>query len=373
MLHSSSDLYGASKVGLETIKILKENGCYVVVALSSNGPLCKEIISLDCPVEIIPLATVRRKYFNLKGLFNRTRAFRNSLRELDRIAKLHDIDTIYSNTTGVVTGAFYSKRKKLKHVWHVLEIIPGPKWLLKAYAYLMLHYSDCVIVVSEAVKSHWLKVNRNLNIHRLYNGFSIEPYSGNDSLRDELRLPSDLLLIGMIARVHFWKGQSYFLEIASLLKQKYHNIKFVMVGDAFPGYEYLYDELKQIIKENNLEDAVIDLGYRTDINRILQSLDIFVLPSILPDPLPTTVLEAMACGKPVVATNHGGAPEMVKLNETGLLIPWDNAHIAAKTILPLIEDGELRKVMGEKGKIRVNEVFSYEQHRENLIAIMNSI
>jgi glycosyltransferase involved in cell wall biosynthesis len=176
----------------------------------------------------------------------------------------------------------------------------------------------------------------------------------------------------MVARVHFWKGQTYFLDIAAQLKSRHSNLKFIMVGDAFPGYEYLYDEIRTRINSHQLEEDVIDLGYREDISRILYDLDIFILPSIQPDPLPTTIIEAMSSGKPVVATNHGGAPEMLKEGETGFLIPWNNAIEAANKIDSLIIDTGLRERMGKAGKLRVKDIFSLKKHEQEIIKLINA-
>jgi glycosyltransferase involved in cell wall biosynthesis len=237
----------------------------------------------------------------------------------------------------------------------------------------MHKHANTVVVVSDAVKEYWLEVNSKINIEKLYNGFHFLPYGEENTIRQELGVSSDALLIGMIARVHFWKGQSYFLELSNLIRQKNGNVKFVMVGDAFPGYEYIYEEIKNKVEELDLQDDVIDLGYRTDISRILDGLDIFILPSILPDPLPTTILEAMSASKPVVATNHGGAPEMIADEMSGYLIPWDNAQKAVDIIFPLINDRSLREEMGRKGSEIVADRFSVDQYKKNLIKLVENL
>ncbi len=373
LIHSASDLYGASKVALETIEILVRNNFYVVVALSQEGSMSEEVRRLGYPLEIIPLATVRRKYLNIKGLQNRRLSLKRGLSEIDRICQEHSIDTIYSSTTAIIIGALYKRKNNINHLWHVLEITPGPKWLLKVYAFLLTRYTDLAFGVSDAVKNHWLSIDKKIPIKRLYNGFSFTPFAGENTLRSEIGVGKDDVLIGMVARVHFWKGQEYFLQIAECLKSYFNNLKFIMVGDAYPGYEYLYDEIKTSIAKKGLEHMVIDLGYREDVNRILDSLDIFVLPSTQPDPLPTTLLEAKGAGKPVVATNHGGAPEMLEDNVTGFLIPWNDPEKAAKIMLPLIKDKDLRTKMGGKGRERVNRVFSNTQHEVNLLELISSL
>ncbi|MBO6497575.1 MAG: glycosyltransferase family 4 protein [Roseivirga sp.] len=372
-LHSSPDLYGAGKVALEDIKILIKNGHNVVICMSREGPLCDILRDIGCSVNIIPLATVRREYFNLRGILNRFYVYRKSLKALKRVANEHKIELIYTNTTGILTGAIFAKKTRLKHLWHVHEITPGPRWLLKFYGHLLSKYSDVVIAVSDAVKDHWLKVNERINIVRVYNGFDLDAYDGTSWLKKEFNIKSDTILIGMVARVHFWKGQTYFLDIAAQLKSRHSNLKFIMVGDAFPGYEYLYEEIRTRINSHQLEEDVIDLGYREDITRILYDLDIFILPSIQPDPLPTTIIEAMSSGKPVIATNHGGAPEMLKEGETGFLIPWNNAIEAANKIDSLIIDTGLREKMGKAGELRVKNIFSLKRHEQEIIKLINAI
>lgn len=373
ILHSSPDLYGAGRVAFESIKALKEEGHFVILALSSEGPLKEIVESVGCEVRIIPLATIRRKYLNFTGLINRIVNLKKSLSALKKLKDEFAIDTIYSNTAGIITGTVFSGKHKLNHIWHVHEIIPGPKLLLRFYAYLMTRNGDCLITVSDATKAHWEKINSRLSMNRLYNGFEFDAFSGENNFRSELGVSKNTVLVGMVARVHFWKGQEYFIEIAHHLNQKNKSVKFVMVGDAFPGYEYLYDKIDKSKSKYGLNEVIFDLGYRTDVDKILDAIDIFVLPSILPDPLPTTVLEAMTAGKPVVATSHGGASEMVIEGKTGFLIPWDNARKAADKIEPLIANQELRFDMGMAGQIRVKKRFSKELYKENLLEILNSI
>jgi glycosyltransferase involved in cell wall biosynthesis len=144
-------------------------------------------------------------------------------------------------------------------------------------------------------------------------------------------------------------------------------VRFVLAGDASPGYEYLQEELNQIIKKENLGDAVFDLGFRSDIPNILRGLDIFVSPSTSPDPLQTVVLEAMASGRPVIATNHGGALEMVEDFKTGILVPWNDSQIAAECMSYLIHDHAIRKEMGRAGERRVLDLFSKNQYDDSLL------
>lgn len=370
LLHSSSDLYGASRILLFTVYALKKNGHNIYVVLSEHGPLCDELTKLNVTVYVVRLGILRRKYFNPSGVLNRIVALYRAMGKLQKIIATHSIDLVYSNTTGVLAGAFVAAKKNVDHIWHIHEIINSPRWFKKLLSYLLNKYSSSLIVVSEAVKASWGEFIPAEKFIVIHNGIDPEPFTKSKAtLRDEINVGAGTLLIGMIGRVHFWKGQDYFLRIASLIKAKNSDVKFIMVGDAFPGYEYLYDKLEQIKADLDLTGDVIDLGYRLDVSGILNGLDLFVLPSILPDPFPTVILEAMAAGKPVIATTHGGAPEMIVDGETGILIPWDNENSAYRKIKPLLESRSLRESMGMKGKQLFMQKFSLHSYEERLLSI----
>jgi glycosyltransferase involved in cell wall biosynthesis len=171
-----------------------------------------------------------------------------------------------------------------------------------------------------------------------------------------------------MGRVHFWKGQDYFIHIAGELFKTHKNIHFLMVGDAFAGYEYLHDNINKLIDANHLRGHVTQLSYRSDIANIYSALDLFILPSLLPDPAPAVVTEAMAAGLPVIVTEQGGAVEMIENNVSGLLIPINNAAAAAVIIEPLLTNQTYRKNMGAQAKKRMQEKFSRTQFNEQIMA-----
>jgi len=239
---------------------------------------------------------------------------------------------------------------------------------------MLQRFGQHIIAVSGAVKQHWLKYVEADKITVIYNGIETSLFEEvKGDLRKELGLNNDILLIGMIGRVNIFKGQEYFLEIASLLAKKYKNVGFVLVGDAYRGYEYLYDKINAIIKEKDLEEYVYDLKYRIDIPNIIKSLNVLILPSQFPDSFPTVILEAMAAAVPVVATEQGGAIEMIENNVSGYLIPLQNAAISANKISLLIEDGNLRAKFGLRGKERLHQLFALHNFQQNIVHYIKNI
>jgi glycosyltransferase involved in cell wall biosynthesis len=398
LLHSSSDIYGASKIFLQTVKLLKDKGHYTVVALSATGPLSIALENMGVEVYIINLAILRRKYFNVSGVLNRYQKWGAAVKALSALIDSHQIDTIYSNTVAVLVGGYIAKKKNLQHIWHVHEIIEKPVFLHAFLASRLRNWADKIIVVSKAVEAHWKDSVTQHKMFQVYNG--LPAISSNDtpnissnpahSLRTKLSIPTEAIVIGMAARIHFWKGQTYFIEIAQALLQNAKQqtptpaapLYFIIAGDPFPGYEHLQVEMEKAILDNQLSDRVFYVGLVNDMATFYQSINVLVLPSQQPDPLPTVVLEAMQYALPVVATAQGGALEMVigELTEaekvlsnhlhdaTGLFIPLNDSNLAAEKIESILTTHKLQ-ALGEAGKKRVEQYFSAASFEKNMISV----
>ena len=377
-LHSSSDLYGASKVFKDTISacVLKGFDCQVV--LSDDGPLASDLVSMKVPVRFIRLGVLRRKYATPLGMLNRLYHLTCSTFQLRSLLIKDKIDLVYNNASSILAGCFAAKMTGTKHLWHIHEIFSDPVWLAKFTSHNMKRFSDKNVFVSSATKQHWMTLNPQLasipNIV-IHNGIKKADDSKTSNLLKQQTkdFPHDTIWIGMIARVHFWKGQMYFLDLAAELLQEHTNIRFLMAGDAFPGNEYLYDEISKKKNLLGITDKVVDVGYVENPYHFFELLDIFILPSILPDPLPTTILESMLSGVPVVATNHGGAMEMIEDEVNGLLIPWDNVEVATSKISKLIKSNSLRIRFKESGFKKVLNDFSPESYSKNILRFIEEV
>ncbi len=326
-LHSSSDLYGASRILLQIVQNTVSQGDRAIVVLSDEGPLAEEIRKTGAELYLFKLGILRRRYMNPWGIFNRLFYLYKAYHKLKTIIQAEKIDLVYSNGTAVMIGALTCARIKTPHIWHIHEIMTPPWPLRQVQTYLMDHVSNLQIAVSKAAEEHWKSlVKKPEKIIQLFNGVDINHYAS-------VKSPTGNICVGMIGRVNHWKGQPYFLEIAKELGPSF---TYVMAGDPYPGYEYLLVENETIRKKLNVE--VQNLAYVADNRDFFNQIHVMLLPSILPDPLPTVVLEAMAAGKPVIATRQGGALDMVKEGETGLFIPINEPSKAAEIILPFLND-----------------------------------
>jgi glycosyltransferase involved in cell wall biosynthesis len=379
LLHSSSDNYGASKIFLQTVNMLKNNGHVPFVVLSNAGSLSLELEKNGVQVFIINLAILRRKYFNPAGIINRYKKWKEAIPALNHIIATHQIDTIYSNTAAVLIGGYIAKKKGLKHIWHLHEIIEKPFFMHQFFAWCIRKWSDKIIVVSKAVEQCWKTKAIENRIVQIYNG--ILPVPNCDAIantqfnnyKQSLSIPDNALVIGMAARIHFWKGQSYFVNIARALLQLEQSkpLYFLIAGDPFPGYEYLLDELEQSLKEHSLTNRVYYIGLVKEMDLFYKSIDLLILPSQQPDPLPTVVLEAMQYGLPIVATAQGGALEMIVENETGIFIPLNNVPEAVDKINSLLNSAKWSE-LGAEGKKRAATHFSAANFEKNILSVFET-
>jgi glycosyltransferase involved in cell wall biosynthesis len=124
--------------------------------------------------------------------------------------------------------------------------------------------------------------------------------------------------------------------------------------------------MKEQIQTLGLSEVVQWIGFRKDIPAVMQTIDLFILPSQQPDPFPTVILEAMASAKPVIATHFGGAVEMIESGVTGDLIPPDRADIAADVINSWLDVNKLQQA-GQAARKRVLEKFSWEAWEDKMI------
>jgi glycosyltransferase involved in cell wall biosynthesis len=235
----------------------------------------------------------------------------------------------------------------------------GFDWGKKEYALLRLtrDIPDRVICVSKAVRDVVLERER-LGAERVvvvHNGLDLETVVTNDdasSIRFELGIEDGDLVVGMVANMNrAVKGVTFLLDAIPLIVKVVPSARFVLLGR---GREE--QSLKDKAKALGIESHVIFAGFRRDVGRCYEEMDVSVLTS-LSEGLSITLLESMSHGLPVVATHVGGNPEVVVEGETGYLVPPRNTEAFADRVVRLLLDPILRNRMGENGRSRIAERF----------------
>ncbi len=182
-------------------------------------------------------------------------------------------------------------------------------------------------------------------------------------IHEEFWLPHHAPVVGNVAALVPHKGQRHLIGAAVLVLPQVPDARFIIAGEG-----ELRPTLERQIREHRLEKHVILAGFRPDALSLHKGFDVFVLCSVT-EGLGTSLLDAMACGKPVVATSAGGIPEVVADGETGLLVPPRDDRALASAIARLLGDEALRRRLGEAGRARVRERFSTERMVRDTLAV----
>ena len=377
-LHTGADLYGADIVLLELLKGIDRSNFCPVVVLPEDGILAKKIKHEGVDVYIKKYPILRRKYFNVKGIFDYVSNYIRCSQEIVDLVKKKEIDLVYVNTVAVLEGVYISRKIKRPLIWHVHEIIDSPKFVNLFICFLLGRFADAIVAVSHAVEKHLLesKMINSKKINVIYNGIDSSVFNPNNEheyIKKELHIPSDSFVVGMIGRINAIKGQDEFVEICKPLIKNNNNVWGIIVGNAYAGQEWRETELIERIEKEELNDKLLYIGYRKDIRNIHSLFDILVLPSVRPDSLPTVVLEAMASEKVVVGYKNGGISEMVVDGETGFLEEIYDHTSLSNDIDRLIHNKRLYDEMAKKGKDRQTELFSKETFISKIETLLLSI
>lgn len=182
-----------------------------------------------------------------------------------------------------------------------------------------------------------------------------DPDAAAGTLRQELGLDANAPLVGTAAILRLKKGHHVLLEAIPKVLEAVPRAIFVFAGDG-PQHENILKSIRQ----KGLQAQVLLLGLRRDIPNVLKSIDLFVLPT-LEEALGTAFVEAMAMKKPVIGSRVGGVPEVIDEGRNGLLVdPGDPAGLAA-AIIRLLQNPELARAMGERGRAIAATEFSVER------------
>ncbi len=310
---------------------------------------------------------IMQKHFNIK-IHNLS--FLNPFKIL-RIAKFfkhHNIKTLIVNLPSDLKVA--SLAAKLAGVDQVIyrrgSAIPIRNSALNRFIFKFL--VDEIIANSYETKRTILQNNKRLfnpaKIHVIYNGINLESYDNlNTSLLYERN--SNELILGNVGRMVKQKAQKYLIDIAEILKKYNIDFKILIAGSG-----KLENELKRYAKKKNVQDKIVFLGFQSNIKSIMNSIDIFLLPSLW-EGFGYVIIEAMACSKPIIAFNVSSNPEIISNNETGYLIEPFKLNSFVEKILLLNNNKELIKQMGNKGRNKVEEQFEYKKSLEQVLDIIN--
>lgn len=221
-----------------------------------------------------------------------------------------------------------------------------------------------VICVSQATAKAYLHTGRTQVI---YDGLDVDTYLRGITpcLRQELKLPPEVKVVGFMGRLVAWKGVPLLLEGFKKAAEQEKQIALVVVGGNDPSLRVdLLEQYRTLAREMGLDGRAFLLGFRKDVRPYAADFTMLVHPSTSPDPACMVLIEAMALGVPPVVAAHGGPPEMVLENQEGLHFPPGSADGLCAAILKLVRDPALHDRLGAQGKISARQRFGAQEGGE---------
>lgn len=328
----------------------------LVCSLSDKGEMGKEIE--ESGIEVIPLNKLRHRFdwTIVKDIYTLIRT-----RDI-KIVRTHQY---HANLYGRLAAWLAKVPCIVASVHNVYTI--DRKIHRRIINKFLARCSDKVVAVSETVKKDILTYDglSEDKVRVIYNGIDTDRFLNiNGSLiRSKLGISLEAPVVGTVGRLALQKGQKYLIDAVSTLREKFPQIALLFVGDG-----PLRNELENHVKALGIEMNVIFLGIRRDIPQILSAIDIFVLPSLW-EGLPSALIEAMASGKPIIASDIPPIREIVNSEKVGILVPPKNSNAIADSIELLLHNKNLAENISNTAKEKAFSIFNIEitaQHYTDL-------
>jgi glycosyltransferase involved in cell wall biosynthesis len=359
IFHPSNDLYGSDRIITVIIEgLIQNNYCVSLIIPDKDGELEKYLKKNNIGADIIKLKyypLIYRKLFTLSGLIIFLAAFLR-FNKYD----FSNYDIFYINTLANSFVLPFLKKYKKPVFTHVHEILESPLFIKTVCHNLVYRYSSKIICVSFAVQSNFNKRQR-AKTTVIHNG--IKPIRKINSLQSH-----DVLTFVLVGRLMPEKGQWFLLEtLKGMGFSSLERMHFILIGSPPLKYKNAMRDIFGIIEKYNLRKFVAVYDFKEDISDYINAADVCLVPSIMKDPFPTTILEAMSVGKPVIATDTGGSVEMIIDGVTGFLIKPNDTKEFRNKLTFFLNNKNVLEEMGLRAKRIFDSEFRLEPFIKNIL------
>ncbi len=353
-----------------------------IVVLGADGPLIKRLpTSVDLHVLPLDPAIAKQKkdslgprsLLRIKDIWYLAKyVFR-----LKRFIQEHKIEVVHTNSLKAdIIGGLAGRLAFRRVVWHVRDRIeddylPAPVvHVFRFLSHLIPHY----VIANSAATLRTLRLPFDARATSIPSGVDINGkafivHDGTAPLPHNEKAQSDSFRIGLIGRISPWKGQHIFIRAAALVHKRFPRARFLIIGAALFGEEQYDREVRELPRKLQIDEVVEFTGFRNDVNGAIADLDMVVHASTKGEPFGQVIIEGMAAGKPVVATDGGGVPEIVEDGKTGILVPMGDVQAMAEAMCKILAAPEKAKEMGARGRERVVALFTSEQTARRVEAV----
>jgi glycosyltransferase involved in cell wall biosynthesis len=290
------------------------------------------------------------------------------VRQLAALIDRNDIRLLHTDgPRNTLYAGLIGRLRKIPVIWHVRAFARD------TYDRLLYGLSARLILVADALRSRFFFCSRPRKLVTIYNGVDLVRFKPNNSSpenSDSLKNASRPI-IAFVGRIDEQKGLVTLLQACSRLKGFTQTFTLCVAGEVTD--RSYFDRCRDFCQSAGLADQVEYLGPIRAVEDLLRSADIFVLPSATAEAFPRTTIEAMACGKPVIVTNAGGAGEAVVDGRNGFVVPPQAPDELAEKLLRLVSDEKLRTTMGQFGRLRAERMFGIESHVGQTVSVYEEV
>ncbi len=278
--------------------------CHVV--LPAPSPMADQFLAAGAHLHVVPMRRITRSG-SVRWWTAYVLGWPLAVVRLVRLARRIGVDVVYTNSLHSWYGWAVARLCRRPHVWHAREIVIQSRSALALERFLTRHFADAVVAMSSAIASQ-LHPRRLTVIYETPDIADFTPERAGN-FRSRVGIPDDVPVVGVVGRVDTWKGFDVMLDAVPVIHRARADARAVLVGPAVRGKESYAADLAERARA---VDGVWWLGPRQDVSELMADLDVFVLPSTEPEPFGLVLVEALACGVPVVATAAGGPLEILQ-------------------------------------------------------------
>jgi glycosyltransferase involved in cell wall biosynthesis len=357
------DVAGGQLIALAFARAARDRGDRVLFLSPARGPFTERVEREGMGVLLVDVS----RTFRVTGAWRLARLLRR-----ERVDVLHTHTALAANVLSRLAGRLAGVAV-VSHIHIENHFRPNP---LARAVHTRLDNATArlaarVLAVSRSTRDTLIEQGYPSRlVEVVHNGIDVNAQSSlhGNGLRSDLGVPEGTILVGEIARLCDVKGQRELIDATARVPE----VHVVLIGDDLEQGGAYRTLLEDRARERGVADRVHLLGYRDDAGELLDQLDVLILPSWI-EGLPGVVLEAMAHGKPVIATPVGGTAELVVDGESGLLVPPRDPDALADAIRSLVSDPERARKLGAAGRRRAEREFSEQAMTSRVLEVYDAV
>jgi glycosyltransferase involved in cell wall biosynthesis len=347
-----------------------------LVGLFADGSFRQLLEQQQIPVQVLSTKAIEVR--KESGLAKGVSSLGQLLPEISRVVALsRNYDLIYANTQkSLVVGAiasFFSRRPLVYHLHDILSLDHFSA-TNRRIAVTLANRAALVIANSQASQDAFIAAGGRKDIVEfVYNGFDLGLYQAlpaASAIKQQLGIDEKQFLVGHFSRLSPWKGQHILLDALTHCPE---NVTALLIGDALFGEQDYVQQLHAQVAELKLANRVKFLGFRDDVQPLMAACDLVTHTSIVAEPFGRVIVEAMLCGTPVVATQAGGAKELVEAGKTGWLVAPGNVMELAVAINDCRNQPTLSARMAEAAKFQASQRFDVAAINQQIAQLLSRV